>query len=295
VVYIAKPETGTSVSGSSIQSADAIAGGTFEASGIAHIPGTDSFLFVDDGKPGEVLLMQLDNSGKQSGPVKSLSLGVEVDDPEGITTDGSFFYVVGSQSRAKGLTQPGIVRFKLNKDAHTVEQLQSLGELRKLLVDQVTELRELGSNNGKDEAINIEGLAWDPSRGALLLGLRSPVIDGKAVLVPIKMHDAKGSFSNENLEPGKIETIKIGLGGTGIRSIEYDERQKVFYIIGGAADGQEKTDFKLWEWNGQVQGGLREITTFDKKLQPEGVAAGTLAGSNFKVIVFDSSKYLAMQ
>ena len=42
-------------------------GGTFEASGVASVPGTDSVLFVDDGRPGDVFWMRLDEAGKQAG------------------------------------------------------------------------------------------------------------------------------------------------------------------------------------------------------------------------------------
>jgi len=74
-------------------------GGPFESSGVVYVPGSDAVLFVDDGKPREIYWMQLDGSGRQKGAVKSVPLGVEIDDPEDITTDGKYFYVVGSHTR----------------------------------------------------------------------------------------------------------------------------------------------------------------------------------------------------
>jgi len=72
-------------------------GGKFEASGVAQVPGTNYILFVDDGRPDEVLLAEIDNSGQQAGSVKPLKIGLGIENPEGITSDGSYFYVVGSQ------------------------------------------------------------------------------------------------------------------------------------------------------------------------------------------------------
>src|SRR4029453_10757217 len=73
-------------------------GGPFESSGVVSVPGTDAVLFVDDGRVREIYWMQLDGSGRQAGAVKSVPLGIEIDDPEDITTDGKYFYIVGSNT-----------------------------------------------------------------------------------------------------------------------------------------------------------------------------------------------------
>lgn len=282
--------------GAVIKTAEAFSGGTFEASGVAQVPGTDAVLFVDDGRPGEVLWMQLDRDGKQAGSIKEVKLGINIEDTEGITTDGSYFYVVSSQSRPKATEQAGLVRFKFNKDTHGVGEAQALSELKRFLVEHVAELRSFTSKKGKDDGINIEGLSWDPIQGRLLIGLRSPVIDGNALLVPLKLRDPRGPFSFENVEAGEIRSIRLPLGGMGIRSIEYDERQRLFHIIAGATESQDKTDFKLWEWGGQSDmSGLREVTTIDRKLKPEGITLATVGDSRFKFVVFDTSRYLKMQ
>src|ERR1044071_10170199 len=53
-------------------SAKAFAGGTFEASGVVHVPGTSGILFIDDGKPNEVFWMELDDGGNQRGSIKEI-------------------------------------------------------------------------------------------------------------------------------------------------------------------------------------------------------------------------------
>jgi hypothetical protein len=275
--------------------AKAFAGGTFEASGVAHVPGTSSILFIDDGRPNEVLWMELDEGGNQRGAIKAVSLGVSVEDPEGITTDGTYFYIVSSQSRPRGGGQAGLVRFKFNPANQTIEDAQTVGDLKQLLVANVSDLRDLGAAKAKDDGINIEALAWDPAQGRLLLGLRSPVIDGNALVVPLKLSDARGQFSLQSTRPGGIEAIRLALGGQGIRSMEYDEKSKLFQIIAGATEAQDKNDFKLWEWGGDGgQAGLRDVATFDRKMKPEGVTRASVGNSDFKFVVFDTSKYLKM-
>ena len=148
---------------------------------------------------------------------------------------------------------------------------------------------------GKDGGLNIEGLAWDARRGRLLLGLRSPVIDGHALLVPLRLRDPRGAFSVENLEVEGSKAIRLPLRGVGVRGIEYDGRAKVFRVISGAAEDQGQTDFGLWEWNGDdVQPALTETKRFDNDLKPEGVARVSAGGRDFIIIVCDASGYTIM-
>jgi hypothetical protein len=102
------------------------AGGKFEASGVVHVPGTDSVLFVDDGRPGEVFWMQVDESGNQAGAVKPVRLGASVIDLEGITTGGSHYYVVGSQSKSKGSDREGLLQFKFDARRQQIEEVVSI-------------------------------------------------------------------------------------------------------------------------------------------------------------------------
>ena len=272
------------------------AGGKFDASGVAHVSGTNEILFVDNGREGQVFWMELDQKGKQVGSINSLSLGVNIEDLEGITTDGTSFYVASSQSRPKGIATEGLVRFKFDRRGNTIRDAESISGLKKFLVENVAELRQEAEKTGKDGGLNIEGLAWDPRGNRLLLGLRSPIVDGQALVVPLRLRDRQGAFSLDNLEVENSKAIRLALGGVGIRSIEYDERAKVFRIISGAAENQDQTDFVLWEWNGdEQQPKVRETKRFEKNLKPEGVARVNAGGQNFLIIVFDASGYTILE
>jgi Protein of unknown function (DUF3616) len=271
----------------------AFSGGTFEASGVAHVPGTDAVLFVDDGRNNEVFWMRLGEDRKQSGAIKSVDLATSIVDLEGITSDGTHFYVVGSQSKSTGADQAGLARFTFDAANQRTVGTQSASGLRKFLADNVAELHGLENTKYKDGGINVEGIAWDPRSKRLLLGLRSPVVAGQALVVPLKLRDANAAFSFENLEVEGRKAIRLPLNGAGIRSIEYDEARKAFVLITGAGPNSEKMDFKLWEWSGNDAPALREMDTWDRRLKPEGITRVANGKRDFVFIVFDTSGYTA--
>ena len=272
----------------------AFTGGTFEASGVAHVPGSDGVLFVDDGRTDEVFWMRLGGGRSQAGAIKAIKLGASVIDLEGITTDGSHFYVVGSQSKSKGGELAGLVRFRFDVQGQRVEGAEAISGLKRFLSENVAELRGMGDTKYKDGGINVEGIAWDPRGGRFLLGLRSPVVEGHALVVPVRLRDTRGAFTYNNLVVDGAKAIRLPLDGAGIRSIEYDERVKMFRILGGAAANSEKGNFKLWEWDGDVSRPvLREAGEFDGKLKPEGITRVASGGRDFTFIVFDTSGYAA--
>ncbi|HEU4597294.1 MAG TPA: DUF3616 domain-containing protein [Pyrinomonadaceae bacterium] len=273
----------------------AFAGGTFEASGVAHVPGTDGVLFVDDGRTDEIFWMRLGEGRTQDGPVKAVKLGASVIDLEGITTDGEHFYVVGSQSKSQGGDLTGLVRFRFDAQGQSVQSVETVNGLKRFLAENVAELRGMAERKYKDGGINVEGLAWDARGRRLLLGLRSPVLEGHALVVPLRLRDPRGAFASGNLEVEGARAIRLPLGGAGVRSIEYDERARAFRVISGAGPNSEKMDFKLWEWNGDAaRPSLRETQTFDRKLKPEGITRFSAGdGRDFTFIVFDTSGYAA--
>lgn len=288
-------ETPTPASEQALKRMTAFTGGKFDASGVADVAGTDGVLFVDNTRPGQVFWMTLDQNGRQVGEIKPITLGVSIEDIEGITTDGTHFYVVSSQSRPKAIAGQGIVRFKFDARRQSVEGVESIAGLKSFLTENVAELREVAETKGKDGGLNIEGLAWDAQQGRLLLGLRSPVVDGHALLVPIRLRDRRGAFSIDNLEVEGSKAIRLSLEGVGVRAIEYDGRAKIFKLISGAAEDQKQTDFVLWDWNGNEQRpGLRQTDRFEQSLKPEGVARATVGSRDFIIIVFDASGYTVL-
>ena len=124
--------------------------------------------------------------------------------------------------------------------------------------------------------------------------MRSPIVDGHALVVPLRLRDPKGALTAANLEVEGGKAIRLPFNGAGIRSIEYDERARAFHVITGAGPNEERLDFKLWEWDGN--GGrpaLRELGKYDRRLKPEGFTRVSTTDRNFGFLVFDTSGYAA--
>jgi hypothetical protein len=285
-------QTGAAPSTSTANSAlRQIAGGNFQASGIAYVPGTNGVLFLDDDTTREIFWMELSADGRQRSPAVRVSLGADVTDLEGITFDGSRFYVVGSQSKTTGFDGDGLVRFRFDAQRRRITDVERVRGLKAWLAAHVPELKGTEKILG-DEALNIEAIAWEPGRARLLLGLRAPVVDGKSLVIPLKLQDADGPLAETNLRVDGA-AIRLPLGGAGIRSLEYDAEARAFRVITGAALNAETRDFRILEWNAEQGAGspLRVLATFPRSLKPEGITRAAIENRSVNVVVFDVGRF----
>lgn len=268
-----------------------ITGGKFEASGVVYVPGSDGVLFVDDAHTRQVFWMELSGSGVQKAPAVEVVLpGADVVDFEGMTTDGKYFYAVGSQSKNVGFDGDGLVRFTFDPATGKAGRIESVRELKRFLSRNVAELKGVEHQMG-DEALNIEALAWDAKRSRLLLGLRAPVGGRDAFVVPLTLRDAEGPFTADNLQVEGQRSIKVPTGGAGLRSLEFDPVLDRFVLITGAAHNAEIRDFRLFEWEGTEGSIPQEVRSYRRRLKPEGITRARIAGRDATVIVFDTSAY----
>jgi pSer/pThr/pTyr-binding forkhead associated (FHA) protein/uncharacterized protein YjiK len=270
-------------------------GKTVEASGVAFAPGSNGVLFVSDSSEGEIHWMQLDENGKQVGSIGTIPLNVNFKDPEALTYGNSFFYLVTSQSDPKDGVKNAIVRFDINPETRALRgQAEVISDLRSFVLQNVSLISASGAKEGMQGGLNIEGLAWDPINERLLLGLRSPQIGGNAVLVPLKLRDPRGSFTRENLKVDQPEVIVLPLEGHGVRDITYDTHLRNFLIISGAPETAPRTEFGLWEWNGQPGGTIHKLMTLEDKMKPEGITSVTINGRSYAFVVGDAGSYLRL-
>jgi len=277
-----------------VHEASHIQGGKYEASGAISVPGADEILIVDDNDPSDVLVMRLDSSGRQVGSVHVVPLGTSIEDPEGITSDGAYYYIVGSQSKAVAGGQPGIVRFAFDPRSQRVSNVDVAVGLREFLLEKAPELFAAGAAEGG--GLDIEGIGFDPQRQQLLLGLRSPLSGGQALVIPIKLRDAQGPFTTSNFDLGPSGVIRLPLGGQGIRDIQFDPRLKAFLIVSGAPRDLKKADFGIWEWDAtDMSAQVRNRATLDKDLQPEGITPANVGGGAFIFVACDRNKYLTLE
>lgn len=266
-------------------------GGSFEASGVVSVPDTDAVLFLDDSRAREIYLMRLDDSGRQTGTIKTFTIGLEIDDPEDITTDGRYFYLVGSNTRETE-KRFGLARFSFDSSTDKITA-SPIPNFRTLLLERVQDIKEASINKANDDGLNIEGIAWDPTGHRLLLGLRSPLATNLAMIVPIGLRDPAAAFTIENLSFNDSPTIKLPLDGLGIHSIQYDWKSKSYLIIGGPSQMQGRGEFSLWLWDGRDK--VARVAMLDPDMDPGGVTRVRVGNADFVLVVGDSNRYIRVE
>jgi Protein of unknown function (DUF3616) len=122
---------------------------------------------------------------------------------------------------------------------HLVEDLVADPQLKKYNIAAKAKLAPKTQGG-----LNIEGMTFAPG-GELLLGLRSPLADRRAIVIPLLN-------PNEVLTgaPAKFgKPIELTLDGLGVRSLTYRPDRKDFAIIAGP---QSSGTNYLYRWSGKL-------------------------------------------
>ena len=179
------------------------------------------------------------------------SLGREVGDLEGMSIgpDGQV-YAVTSHSRPQGgartPAREQLLRFRVDGGSVTslavhetlVDDLRSSATLRETLAGYT------GRDVLSEEDVNIEGLHFDATRDALVLGLREPTVDDLSLLVTIANPQA---MFDHGAPPLVSEAALVDVGGGGIRSLAFDSSLDVWLIANESRKGARS---RLWAWSG---------------------------------------------
>jgi hypothetical protein len=178
------------------------------------------------------------------------------------------------------------------------EQLEaeSIPEFRSWLVEQAPELTRAAKYLPEDDGLNVEALSWDPNHQALLFGLRTPDVDGKPLVVRVRVKQFDGPWDLSNLEILPPIALPIATGGRlgeGLRAMTYDPANGMILFTVGRRIAGSRRRFELYSWDGEQEGLLRKFThvRFDRRMRVEGVAHGTIAGRGAVVFVDDCGGY----
>jgi hypothetical protein len=204
--------------------------------------------------------------------------GVEFDDIEGLAERDGALYMIGSHSlNADGELRPKrhvLMRMRATADTSTEPPAVYAG-LMKALTDRKKEkdpdrATTLGltvverGNQRVVEDLNIEGLAFVPGTNDLLLGLRAPLINGKAVV--LRLSNVDGLFDpSQDLEPMITLYACLDLDGQGISALEYDATRKVFVVAATPPRDvpRDRLTTSVWEWqDNSEQPGVVETHRF---------------------------------
>lgn len=158
-----------------------------------------------------------------------------------------------------------------------VSDMLDCPQLSKLKLREVTRFEE--PLNKKQQAqlapkrkgLNIEGLAVGPDGKSLWIALRNPMYrdtfgKSRAIVIPLAN---PAQVIEEGQKPIFGEPIMLDLGGRGIRSIDFENDQRQYWITAGSVDSQ--MDFAVFHCYPEDT----RITTckvgFPKDFTPEGV------------------------
>jgi hypothetical protein len=187
----------------------------------------------------------------------------------------------------------GLLRITTGEGDHLNAEI--IPDFRAWLVEHAPELGKSPRYLPDDGGLNIEGLGWDPQEQALLLGVRTPVINGKPLILRVRLKSIDGPWDLTNLEmlPAITLGIKNGRGEQGVRTLEYDPSRNASLVVVGNSTSGSKAPFRLYSWDGNNEGVVQRIKDirFKKAMKVEGVAHGTIEGRGVIVFVDDRGGY----
>lgn len=261
--------------------------------------GTNQFLTGCD----EDNIVKLYRAGVSGGPIAEFDLSRWLEmrghpaeaDIEGAARIDDTIYWIGSHSRARdGRSRPNRERIlatrlvegtngvTLEKVGHPCTHL--LGAL--LRAPQLTRfhLTDAALKAPEEEGgLNIEGLAATRD-GGLLIGFRSPLVNGKALIVPLKN---PGTIMT-GARPELGDPVLLDLDGLGIRDIVFTGLE-YFIVAGGTGHGGTS---HLYRWAGGTAVPERVEKAGIRHLNPEGIANFGTAERPRLLIVSDDGNQL---
>ena len=270
--------------------------GVYEPSAIQQLA-DGRFLLVEDEKGHPFSLVTLDPDGS----VGSIPLGTEsttgdddlgkLDDLEGLACDrAGHIYAITSHSRdgdgEEKKSRHKLVRFDIQGER--VATPRKITDLKSALTSahpvlaaaaQVLDVKAQGG-------LNIEALEITPDQQRLLLGFRSPLQEGRAIIASIENPDALFDSG----EPPRIadELITLDLGGHGLRGMSHLPALGGYLLISGPVS-KEQSQFRLWFWDGQAHIPARRVTVpglpgFE---HAEGISPAIIHGRPYIILVSD--------
>jgi len=270
-----------------------------DASGAIAL-GEDHFVVAND-EDNLLRIYQADRSGK---PVEvdinhyfdNNPNGEETDLEAVAQLDGMIYWITSHGRNSKGKFKPARHQFFANRLSRSNGiEFEQVGRsytqlvLRDMFNDQRLKCYQLEAAEKippkSAGGLNIEGLTITP-KGHLLIGFRNPIIQGKALLLPLKnprkLVEKKGTKANFG------KPIELDLGGLGIRSIEYWQREQCYLIVAGAYDSSEQ--FALYQWSGLDQTPQRlDVVGLPSDFRPEGILFYPGREQQFQLLSDDGS------
>jgi Protein of unknown function (DUF3616) len=270
--------------------------GVYEPSAIQQLP-DGRLLVVEDEEEHPLSLVTLDADGTvktaalTAGLLQLFSAFWKLDDLEGLAADrAGNVYAITSHSRDEDgdekKSRQKLARFRVEGDRvvdpKVVDGLKQALTARHAVLAAAAKVRDVKASGG----LNIEGLELSPDQRRLLIGFRSPLRDGRALIASVE--NPAGIFESDEAPRIAPWLEELDLGGHGIRGMSYVPALGAYLVIGGPTS-PEPANFDLWRWSGEPGApavrmtvpGLRSLE------KAEGVTPAVVGGKARIVVVSD--------
>lgn len=283
-------------------------GEEYNASGVVPL-GDSRFLFCDNNLNDALIEVVVSEDGRQQGrlvrwPLVGLA-AKSIDDMEDLTiveqggrrlvfAVTSLSVQAGSKKKGReaAVRPGGLLRITIQPDGSLATELMS--NFRAWLMANAPEIASSAGNDPDLGGLNIEGLAWDARRGALLLGIRTPATGGKPLIRPVRIKDLLGPWTSGNLEmlPPIHLAVESAIGEQGIRSLTRNGFGEGFFVVVGNSTSESEAPFSVYSWDGGAEGKTSRLPiSFHKRMKPEGITTGTIGGRRVVMFVDDAGGF----
>jgi hypothetical protein len=261
------------------------------------------FAFIDNADAAAVFEFTLNADGTQQGPVRTrpiVGLGRNaLSDPEGLTlieVDGTRYLVVASSLSVRLAPSPGqppahqgLVRIRYTPAGDL--QAEVMTGFREWLLEHYPSLGPFAELVPDSSGLNIEGVAWDAAHSELLLGIRSPTVNGRVSALRVHL-DVTAPWTVAALQAGVVSHIqRASLPAQGIRDITYDGDRDEFLVLVGRSLSESLVPFQLCVWSGVGTTADRLQVEFERSMKPEGVTVFNVDGVRQILIVDDAGGF----
>lgn len=233
--------------------------GVCDASAAVSIQAGTTLFVVADDEDQERTRLRVYDAAQDGPPVREHVLDVHAlaPDPkepeidlEGAAWLGDRIFWTGSHSRSrKGKKRPSRHRLFATVVRDGVPEIAGTPYCN-LVEDVARELRlDIDpAASPKQGGLSIEGLSAGSEPGMLWIGLRSPLLDGKSLLIPLLNADR---VVDDQAAARFGDPVLLDLGGLGVRSIDYWPDRRSYLILAGPS-GEGKGAFGLMRWSGPI-------------------------------------------
>ncbi len=270
--------------------------GLYEPSAIQQLP-DGRFLIVEDevGHPLSLADIAADGTVSSRALTRHWFEGKDafwkLDDLEGLTLDtAGHVYAITSHSRDgdgdEKKARDKLVRFRI--EGNHVSKPKVAKGLKAALVAAHPELAAaaaIGDVKGGG-GLNVEALEIAPDLSRLLVGFRSPLVNGRAIIASLVN---PATVFKKGASP-RISPVldTFDLGGSGLRGMSYVPSLAGYVLISGPV-AREQVQFQIWFWSGRHGEEARRISVpglagFE---HAEGVSSAVIDGRQQLIIVSD--------